>query len=207
MTTTAPLELECVTDPTRAAVLLQHPLRKEILARAGEPVSATELAAAVGVPRQRLNYHVQQLVKAGFLRPAGRRMRRNLVERHYMATAKSYVLSPQMLGPLAAAPTEPVGSSSAHLLQLSSVMQRELTTVLQASTDAGVRVRLLSTMSALHFRDAGERAEFGRRLSAAIAELTAGHEGGEGGSPDRKGRPYRLVLGFYPVPDEVADSD
>ena len=198
-------ELECVTDGARAAALLQHPLRRRLLANATEPVSATELARQLGLTRQAVNYHVRQLVKAGFLKPAGRRMRRNLVERQYVATARSYVLAPQLLGPVAAG-LQTDAFSSSYLLGLTSLAQQELTEVWEAASAAGVRVLTMSLMSEVRFASAAQRAEFAQALTSAVGDVVARHTNpyrtaaGEAGA----GRPYRLVLGCYPIPREDA---
>jgi len=42
-----------------------HPLRLKILAGLGEPDSAAGLARRLGIPRQKLNYHVRQLEAQG----------------------------------------------------------------------------------------------------------------------------------------------
>jgi biotin operon repressor len=55
-------------------------LRMRVLDEAREPTSATAIAERLGLPRQRVNYHVQALAKAGFLQRAGTRRKRNLVE-------------------------------------------------------------------------------------------------------------------------------
>lgn len=93
-------EIATVSDPRRAATLME-PLRCRILAEAREPVSAAEIARRLHVPRQRLGYHVRALAKAGFLRKAGRKRRGNFIEQRYVASARFYVLSPEVLGPLA----------------------------------------------------------------------------------------------------------
>ena len=98
--------IESVDSPRRASALL-NPMRLRLVRMAQEPVSATELARRLGLPRQRVNYHVRELARAGFLRPAGRRRKRNLVEQRYVATARSYVLSPEILGP-----SRPIGAPS-----------------------------------------------------------------------------------------------
>ena len=200
-------ELECVTDGGRAAVLIQHPLRRRVLAEAAEPVSATELARRLGLTRQGVNYHVRQLAKAGFLKPAGRRMRRNLVERQYVATARSYVLAPQLLGPVAAG-VQTDAFSATYLLGLTSLAQQELTEVWEAASAAGVRVLTMSLMSEVRFANATQRAEFAQALTEAVTEVVARHTNpyrtpsGEAG----EGRPYRMVLGCYPIPREERKS-
>jgi DNA-binding transcriptional ArsR family regulator len=116
-----------VATPRRAATVLR-PLRREILERLHEPASATEVARALGLPRQRVNHHVRALHAAGFLLRAGRRQRRGLYEQRYRATARAYVLSPEVLGPLAPRRSEAVagqGASAVHLLAMLARAQAE----------------------------------------------------------------------------------
>jgi hypothetical protein len=199
-TSSAPLDFLTITDGKNAAVLLQHPLRAQLLARAAEPISATELAAALGVPRQRMNYHVRQLVKAGFLTAAGRRMKRNLVERQYVATARSYALSSRMLGALAGeARRLPEQHSLPHALMTASVMQGELTAIAEAAANAGVRVRVSSMTTELRFDRAASRAEFAASLLDAVANLIGKHASADASSTPPGS--YRLVVGLYPMPE------
>src|ERR1700687_4599969 len=90
-------ELECVVDGRRAAALLD-PLRSKILTLARQAASATALGARLGLPRQRVNYHVRELYRAGLLKRAGRRRKRNMFEQRYVASARGYILSPELLG-------------------------------------------------------------------------------------------------------------
>lgn len=204
----AVLDVQAITTGAQATVLVQHPLRRRILAAAREPVSATELAAQLGQARQKVNYHVKQLAKAGLLRPAGRRMRRNLVERKYQATAQTYVLSPEILGPVAASGREASDVYSAsYLLGLSSLAQGELSAVTEAARRAGVRVLTLSVMSEIRFESAEQRGEFGAALTEAVTEVIARHTSanrGITGEPG-KGRPYRFILGCYPIPQSEGE--
>ena len=89
-------ELEAVADRRSAAVLVKHPLRVDILRAAHEPTSASRIASELGLPRQKVNYHVRELARAGLLRRAGRRKRGNMYEQRYVATARQYVLSPEV---------------------------------------------------------------------------------------------------------------
>src|SRR5262245_42763786 len=91
-------DVECVTDLRRAQVLMD-PLRLRIVKLLRDPASASEIAARLGMPRQKVNYHVRALALARFLRKAGERRKRNLIERRFVATARAYVLSPEVLGP------------------------------------------------------------------------------------------------------------
>ncbi|MGH7717620.1 MAG: helix-turn-helix domain-containing protein [Gemmatimonadaceae bacterium] len=195
-------ELETVDDGRRAAVLM-HPMRLRILQLAGAPASAADIAGRLGQPRQKVNYHVRELARARFLRRAGTRRKRNMIEQRYVATARAYVIDPGVLGPLGADPRQMSDALSAgYLMGLASLAQAE---VAQASRDAAAQKKRLSTLgihSELRFESAAQRAEFTRALEAAVLDVVATHA-----SPSRlpdgrpgSGRPYRLVAGCYPIP-------
>jgi DNA-binding transcriptional ArsR family regulator len=195
--------LESVDSPRRASALLS-PMRLRLVRMAQEPASATELARRLGLPRQRVNYHVRELARAGFLRPAGRRRKRNLVEQRYVATARSYVLSPEILGALAPDWRAIEDTASAdYLLALSEQVRLDVSRVEREARQRGQRIRTLSIKSQFRFDSPEQRTAFANALRQAVVEVIARHT-----SPDRavsvsnrpgRGRPYRLVLGCYPV--------
>ena len=196
-------ELETVTDGSRAATLLQHPVRRRIVALARTPMSATEMAGRLGLTRQGVNYHVRQLERARFLQRAEQRVRRNMIEQRYVATARSYVIAPELLGALAPhASAVHDGASAAALFAIASRAQDDLTRVV---TDAGARSKRVATLSLtadVRFASAEQRAEFTRAIEAAITDIVARHTTpftADDGSPG-DGRPYRLFLGCHPIP-------
>jgi DNA-binding transcriptional ArsR family regulator len=183
-------EIETVAEPGRAAVLLD-PLRLRLLSLVHEPASAAELARRVGLPRQRVNYHVRALAAAGFLRSAGRRVRRNMIERRFQATARSYVLAPGLLGPLAA--RRPADArSAATLVALAAEMQAETAAGAAAAARSGAGLATLSIEADVRFTGAEQRARFARALRDAVAGVVGRH------TAPRGGRAYRLVVGCYP---------
>jgi DNA-binding transcriptional ArsR family regulator len=204
MTAAALADLECVTLGGRAATLLQHPLRSRILELARSPASPADIAARLGESRQKVNYHVRQLERARFLDRVDQRRKRNMVEQRYVATARAYVLAPQLLGPIAprAADVEDALSAT-HLLALASQTQSDLVRVVHDATAQGKRVATMSMSADFAFVSAQQRADFTRALHAAIADVIARHttaiDGGGAGAP-LTGRPFRLVLGVYPIP-------
>jgi biotin operon repressor len=176
-----------------------HPLRMRILTNAQSPISASQLARQLGQPRQRMNYHVRQLADAGFLLAAGQQKKRNMVEQQYVASAKAYVLTPEILGALAPERSESEDSASAaYLLGLCARAQSEVATVMEAAQKAGIRLRTASSDYELRFANAQERTEFMDALLEAVAELVDDYAPA---SPnDADGRPFRLILGCYPIP-------
>lgn len=195
--------LEVVREPSRAAALLYHPLRLRILAALLEPDSATGVARQMGLPRQTVNYHVRALARARWLTRAGRRRRRHLYEQCYVTTARGYVLSPELLGKLAADPAQVADTLSArYLLGLASKVQSELARSVDLAAAAGKRLSTLSMNTELRFTSPEQRAAFTEDLQRAIVEVTARHSSPytkSDGTP-AEGRPFRLVVGCYPIP-------
>lgn len=197
--------IEYVAGRERAELLL-HPLRLKVLEAAREPVSASDIARSLGLPRQKVNYHVRELAEGGFLVLSDERRKRNLIEKRYVASARSYVLSPDILGPLAAGGAHGGDRlSAARVLALTVLAQSELGRVMREAEGEGKRVSTLSLDAAFRFESAEQRLSFAEALEAAVVEVVARHtspwvgaEGGEG-----EGRPYRLVLGCYPIPSEA----
>jgi DNA-binding transcriptional ArsR family regulator len=212
--TLQPHVMEPVDEPARAELLL-HPLRQRILTEARQASTAAEIARRLKLPAQKVNYHVRTLVEAGFLIPAGEGRKRNLVEKRYRASARSYLLTPKVLGSVSPddveAPTEADRNadrfSATHLMGLTALLQTELSVWLD-SVDAEVeRVPTLSLDAEVGFASAEDRAAFAEALGDAIGEVIRKHttparaEGGSG-----RGHPYRLVLGCYPIPGKDRGS-
>lgn len=170
-------------------------LRREILGHARTPASAATIAAAMGRPRQVVNYHVRELARAGFLRKAGRHKKRGLVEQRYVVSARAYMLAPEVLGSgdAAPAPASADKTSAAYLLALSTRLQRELSESWREAEARGTPLPLLSLDSEFGFSSAGQRARFAEALTRAITTVVAEHT--TPCSPS-----YRLVLGCYPQP-------
>jgi hypothetical protein len=195
VTVTAPVGV--IRDAPRAGVLLK-PLRREILGHAKTPVSAAGIAAAMGRPRQVVNYHVRELARAGFLRRAGRAKKRGLTEQRYVVSAQAYVLAPEMLGALDATATTATTdkASAAYLLMLATRLQRELSESWRHADAAGTPLPLLSLDTEFGFASAADRARFAQALTSAITTVVAEHTTVAGRGCDGA---FRLVLGCYPT--------
>jgi DNA-binding transcriptional ArsR family regulator len=190
-----------IGDVPRAAVVLK-PLRLRILAQARQPASATTIAAALGLSRQSVNYHVRTLAKAGFLRRAGRLRKRGLVEQKYVVSARGFLLAPDVLGALAPDPRAGVDKFSvAYLLTLAARMQQEAGVAWRAAQSQGKRVPVFALDSEIRFESTGQRARFAAALTTAITRVVAEHTAPATDLTGRKpaGRRYRLALGCYPL--------
>jgi DNA-binding transcriptional ArsR family regulator len=194
--------LAFLREAEQAAVLLHHPLRLRILEALLQPDSATGVARRMGLPRQTVNYHVRELARVRLLARAGRRRRRHLYEQCYVATARRYVLSPELLGSLAADPAHIGDASSAdYLLALASQPQAGLARSRQWADEAGQRPVTFSIDAAARFTSPVERAAFLEELRKAVFEAVDRHGAASGtlaGIPATS-RAFRIVVGCFPI--------
>jgi DNA-binding transcriptional ArsR family regulator len=199
---------DLVASMGRASALL-HPLRLRILDALREPDSAAGLARRFRMPRQKMNYHVRELARAHFLERAGQRRRRNMIERRYRTTAQGYVLSPELLGRMGL-PREHAEDvlSAAYLLGRMAVAQAELVYASREAATQRKRLTTLSVSAELRFESAEQRAKFAAELQRSIIDVigrfASPHTMADGSAG--AGRPYRLLLGCYPIPPKPAED-
>ena len=190
------LDVDVIDDPAAAAAALE-PVRSRLLAELVEPASAAGLAARLGIPRQKVNYHLRTLEAHRLVREAETRRWGGLTERLYVATAISYIVSPQALGPVAADPGRASDKLSAsYLIALAARIMREVTGLWRAATRAEKRLATLSIDTEIRFASPADRAAFTQELTASIAGLVARYHNAS--APE--GRDHRLVLMAYPKP-------
>lgn len=194
--------LQVVEDPARAAAILD-PLRRRLVSSLVEaPDSATGLARRLGESRQRLNYHLRELEKSGFLELVEERRKGNCVERILRATARHYLIDPRVLGELSA-DAERVQDrfSSAYLIALAARAIRELAPLRERARKAGKRLATFSLDTEVRLARPADLEVFTAELAGAVARVVARHHDEE--AP--QGRGFRVVLGAYPASSE-ADS-
>ena len=176
-------DVEVIEDPAAAAAALD-PVRSRLLAELATPASSAALAARVGLPRQKVNYHLRALEAHGLLRVAEERRHGGLTERVLQATAASYVVSPAALG----ATTTPNRLSARYLIALAARLLREVARLRddQSTFALDAEVRL---------RTPADRAAFADELSSAVMDVIARHHHDDG-------LPHRLVVAAHPLPKE-----
>lgn len=189
-------DVEVIEDPAAAAVALD-PMRARLLAELVEPSSAGALALRIGIPRQKINYHLRALEAHGLLELAEERKRGGITERVLRATAASYVISPAALAGTAADPDQTADRLSArYLVALAGRMVREVAGLARRAAAAGKRLPTMTIDTEIRFRCAEDRAAFADELTVAVLELTSRYHHDDG-------RPYRLVVAAHPKPQEI----
>ena len=196
------LDVDVIDDPAAATVALD-PVRSRLLAELARPASAAALAARLGVPRQKLNYHLRSLEAHGLVQVAETRQWGGLTERRLVATAASYVVSPKALGPAASDPDRsPDRLSASYLIALAARVVREVGDLLRRSREAGQQLPSLSIDAEIRFRSPAERAAFTEELTRAVTGLVSRYH--DASAPG--GRAHRLVVVAHPLPREARAS-
>lgn len=187
-------DVQVIEDPRAAAVALD-PVRSRLLAELAEsPASAAALGARVGLPRQKVNYHLSTLEAHGLVELAEVRMRGGIAERVLRATAASYVVSPAAIAESGARPERVRDRLSAgYLVTLAGRVVREVGELARKAEAAGRRLPTFAIDTEIRFRSAADRAAFADELTAAVLDLAARYHA-DGG------RPHRLVVAAHPRP-------
>ena len=107
------------------AETLLKPQRVEVLRQLAEPRTCAEVAAALEQTPQRVYYHVKRLVDAGLVELVSERRVRGITEGTYQAGARSYWLSPALVGRLGLRRTRDE-LSLGYLLDLMEEVQAEV---------------------------------------------------------------------------------
>lgn len=198
-------DVSMITEAAAAEASL-NPLRRRILAALAEPGSASTLAARLGLPRQKVNYHLKILEQHGLIELVEERRRGNFTERMLQATAASYVISPGTLGRIQPDPARsPDRLSARWLLALASRLVRDVGTLLTGAQRARRPVATFAMDGEIRFASATDRAAFAEELSSAVTDLIAKyHTDRRPGSPP-DGKLNRLVIALHPaVPSDLS---
>jgi DNA-binding transcriptional ArsR family regulator len=197
------LDLEVIDNPAAATVALE-PVRNRLLAELSEPASAASLATRLGIPRQKVNYHLRALESQGLAKVASKRRWGGLTERLLVATAGSYVVSPGALGAVAVDPGRTADRLSAsYLIALAARVVREVGQLLHVARKNDKRLATLSMDTEIRFRSSQDRAAFSDQLARAVASLVARYH--DASAPG--GRPHRLVVLAHPLPHDAPTKE
>lgn len=188
------LDVAVIEDPAAAEVSLD-PVRTRLLAQLAEPGSATMVAAKVGMPRQKVNYHLKTLERHGLVDLVEERRKGNVTERVMRATAASYVISPAALAAVQPDPARSRDQLSARwLLAVAARLVRDVGVLITGAARARKRVATFALDGQVRFAKAADRAAFAEELSTAVAALVARYHD----ETAERGRDHRLILAIHP---------
>jgi DNA-binding transcriptional ArsR family regulator len=179
--------------------LALSPLRKRLLERLREPASAAQLSAELGVPRQKLGYHLRLLEQAGLVELVEERRRRGCQERILRATAREFVVDPAVMGELQGEFQAGDRHAAEHLVAASAATVRHVTRMQARAGEQGKRLLTFTIEAAVSLAAPGELHRFSDELASAVAEVVASFD-----TPG--GRAYRLVMGAHLAPATVGED-
>lgn len=195
--------LEVVRKPESAATLLNPQRHRLLEALAEEPDSASGLARRLDDSRQRLNYHLRALEKAGLVEVHEERRSGNFTERVMRVVARRFVVDPAAFGFLGADLDRPaeVGDrfSATYLIALAQRAIRELAGLRDKSRQQAKRLATAGLEAEVRLARPADFEPFVEDLSEAIAAVVAKHH-----DERARGRPFRIFAGAYPAKDREA---
>jgi DNA-binding transcriptional ArsR family regulator len=195
--------VQVIQDPVHASTVLE-PERLRLLEMLAEPDSASGVARKLGLQRQKVNYHLQQLERDGFVELVEERRKGNCMERVMRATARSYVISPSALGRLGLTPEEAGDRySTAYLIGAAARVIREAALLRSRADRAQKKLASFTLETEVRFASAVERTAFAEELTNAVARLAAKYH--TESSPS--GRTFRFVVSGYPAVTKTETDD
>lgn len=185
-----------VLQSLRQASTVLDATRLRILGALREPGSAAGVARTLGLPRQRVGYHVRALEKEGLLRLVTEQRKGGTFERLVQATARAYVVSPEALGALGATRAEVQDRfSSAYLLAATSRTLRDVGNLQVRAAEAGKKLPTLTLETEVRFATPEEQTAFAAEVTEAIAQLAAKYHQPQAA----EGRDFRFVFAGHPA--------
>jgi DNA-binding transcriptional ArsR family regulator len=192
-------DVAVIEDPAAAEVSLD-PIRARLLAELSEPGSATMLAAKVGLPRQKVNYHLKTLEAHGLVEMIEERRKGNVNERIMRATAASYVISPTALASVQPDPARsPDQLSASWLLAVAARLVRDVGALITGAAQARKRVATFAIDGEVRFASAADRAAFTQELAGAVTALVSKYHD----ESATRGRDHRIVVAVHPSMKET----
>jgi DNA-binding transcriptional ArsR family regulator len=184
-----------VIEDHAAAEVSLDPVRARLLAELTEPGSATMLATKVGLPRQKVNYHLKTLERHGLVELVEERRKGNVTERVMRATAASYVISPTALAAVQPDPKRaPDRLSARWLLAVASRLLRDVGALITGAAKEGKRVATFAMDGEVRFASVAERAAFAEELADAVTALVGKYHDEHA----KGGRAHRVIVAVHP---------
>jgi DNA-binding transcriptional ArsR family regulator len=198
--------LALIDEPAALRAALT-PVRRHLLDRLRQPASAVEVAGELGLPRQRVNYHLRTLEAAGFLELVEERPRRGCVERVLRTSARAFIVDPGMIAPVKPPATGDAGRRAAArqdrfaaetLVDAASSVVRDVSRMQAQASAAGTRLLTCAIETEVRLASPADFAKLSAVLATLVARAVTDIGVAEGG------RRYRVIVGAHPAPAATA---
>ncbi len=202
------IDEKLVIDNLETLKVLTDPLRLRILQSMGEnPHTVKQISKGLGIPPNKLYYHVNMLEEHGLIRVVETRVVSGIIEKIYLAAARSYMPARDLLSP-------GVTDHESNVTMILDGIFEETKQTMLAAFRAGLVTlddeleadeQLLRTnLASLNVRLTPQQAqEISRRLTEIIDEVGRMNEEQSGDEGQQR---YRLLFIYFPMiglgPDE-----
>lgn len=193
-TSETPHRVSVLSESHRLAAVLS-PIRRQVLQSLDTPDSATGIARRLGLARQKVNYHLRELERAGFVEMDEQRQRRGCVERLVRLTARAFVVSPDFLEGLAGDPDRIQDTfSSSYLVSAASRMVRDVAVLRDRAGKVDQKLATMTLETEASFESPAAFKAFSEELAAQLARLTTEYNNPR----SRSSRKFRIVIASHP---------
>jgi DNA-binding transcriptional ArsR family regulator len=175
-------------DQVRAAL---SPIRRDLLKRLRTPSSASQLAVEMELPRQRLNYHLKALEKAGLVELVEERQRRGCVERILRTRPGALIVDPTVVSGEFTRIHDQYAAE--HLVGVAATTVRDVARMQAKAAQVDKRLLTFTLETEVRFAQPGDVHAFTEELAAAVGQVVARYD-------SAGGRPYRMVALGHPAP-------
>jgi DNA-binding transcriptional ArsR family regulator len=191
-----------IDQPDRVRLALS-PVRRQLLERLRTPASASQIAAELTLGRQRVNYHLRALERAGLLELVEERQRRGCTERVLVTRARLFVVDPAVMNATEPAAAAQPGAAqdrfaAEHLINSAAAIVRDVARMQAKAQEQGTRLLTVTIDTELSLPTPADLERFTNKLAAFVAREAAALESTPGN------RRYRLVIGAHPAPARTA---
>jgi DNA-binding transcriptional ArsR family regulator len=171
---------------------LLKPQAIEVVRQLAEPRSCTEVAERLGQTPQRVYYHVKRLVEAHLVDQVAERKVRGIHEGIYLAGAKSYWVSPRVVGRIGFRQAQDAFSLG-FLLDLVEEVQSDIAALDRSKPE----LPSIGVSGEIHMTPERRQAFFDE-LQRTLQDLFTRYGGSEGDA-------FKLALACYPKGDPPGD--
>jgi DNA-binding transcriptional ArsR family regulator len=174
---------------------LLKPQAIEVLRQLAEPRSCTEVAERLGQTPQRVYYHVKRLVDAQLVDQVAERRVRGIHEGIYLAAAKSYWVSPRLVGRIGSLRQAQDAFSLGFLLDLVEEVQSDIAALDLDKT--APELPSIGVSGTIHLPPERRQAFFDE-LQHTLQDLFTRYGG-------REGDAFKLAVACYPKGDRPGE--
>ena len=203
MTTSQPPHRVSVLSESHRLAAVLSPIRRRVLQSLDTPDSATGISRRLGIPRQKVNYHLRELERAGFVEIDEEIQRRGCVERRVRLTSRAFVVSPDFLEGLAGDPDKIRDTfSSSYLVSAASRIVRDVAVLRDRASKVDQKLATMTLETEVSFESPAAFKALCEELAARIAELATRYNKPR----SRSSRKLRIVVASHPKITKTAEQ-